>query len=191
MTDSSKLREALLQEAQHFHDRTPALREFAPWPNNLTLAVAEPHGFPALDLIRNWQGDSTFHCAIRRAVDIIDWRQTHSEAEVGRAFLEAYGYCELYGPQGLFHTTEGRAYIGFWGQGLFYPWHHHLAEEIYAVISGEACFEAAGEPAVTLGSGECRQHASHQDHVLRTSTSPVLTLILWRGEGLGGYPVIS
>jgi hypothetical protein len=26
---------------------------------------------------------------------------------------------------------------------------------------------------------------------LRTSTSPILTLILWRGEGLGGYPVIS
>jgi hypothetical protein len=60
MADNDELLWALLQEAQHFHDRTPALREFAPWPNNLTLAGAEPHGFPALDLIRNWQGARHF-----------------------------------------------------------------------------------------------------------------------------------
>ena len=122
---------------------------------------------PALDVMRNWQSEQPFHQAIQRAINVINWRQTYSEAEVGRA------------------------YVGFWGQGLFYPWHHHLAEEIYAVVSGEAYFEAAGDPGVTIGPGECKVHASLQEHALRTPDSPVLSLVLWRGEGLAGDPVIS
>ena len=195
MTDSRKLREALLQEAQRFYEQTPSLQPFTPWPTDLTLAEKipdTPPGInPALDVMQNWQSEQPFHQAIRRAINVISWRQTYSEAEVGRAFLDAFAYFELFGPDGLFRTNEGRAYVGFWGQGLFYPWHHHLAEEIYAVVSGEACFEAAGDPAVTLGPGECNEHASLQEHALRTPDSPTLSLVLWRGEGLAGDPVIS
>jgi mannose-6-phosphate isomerase-like protein (cupin superfamily) len=199
MTDSSKFREALLQEAQRFYDQTPALQTFAPWPTDLTLAENIPDTslslgpdiMLALDVMRNWRSEQPFHQAIQRAINVISWRQTYSEAEVGRAFLDAFAYFELFGPNGLFRTNDGRAYVGFWGQGLFYPWHHHLAEEIYAVVSGEAYFEAAGDPGVTLGPGECKEHASLQEHALRTPDSPVLSLVLWRGEGLAGDPVIS
>ena len=102
-------------------------------------------------------GRATRHFIARSGApyEIIYWRQTYGEAEVGRAFLEAFGYCELYGPQGLFHTNEGPAYIGFWWQGLFYPLHHHLAGEIYAAISGDACYEAAGEPAIRRVQTAC------------------------------------
>ena len=195
MTDSRKLREALLQEAQRFYDQTPALQTFTPWPTDLTLAEkipdTPPDINPALDVMQNWQSEQPFHQAIRRAINVISWRQTYSEAEVGRAFLDAFAYFELFGPDGLFRTNEGRAYVGFWGQGLFYPWHHHLAEEIYAVVSGEAYFEAAGDPGVTIGPGECKEHASLQKYALRTPGSPTLSLVLWRGEGLAGDPVIS
>ena len=176
MTDSSKLREALLQEAQRFYDQTPALQTFSPWLTDLTLAENIPDTslslgpdiMSALDVMRNWQSEQPFHQALQRAINVISWRQTYSEAEVGRAFLDAFAYFELFGPDGLFHTNDGRAYVGFWGQGLFYPWHHHLAEEIYAVVSGEAYFEAAGDPGVTIGPGECKEHASLQEYALRT-----------------------
>ena len=195
MTDSRKLREALLQEAQRFYDQTPALQTFTPWPTDLTLAEkipdTPPDINPALDVMQNWQSEQPFHQAIRRAINVISWRQTYSEAEVGGAFLDAFAFFELFGPNGLFRTNDGRAYVGFWGQGLFYPWHHHLAEEIYAVVSGEAYFEAAGDPGVTIGPGECKEHASLQEHALRTPGSPTLSLVLWRGEGLAGDPVIS
>ena len=176
MTDSSKVREALLQEAQRFYDQTPALQTFSPWLTDLTLAENIPDTslslgpdiMSALDVMRNWQSEQPFHQALQRAINVISWRQTYSEAEVGRAFLDAFAYFELFGPDGLFRTNDGRAYVGFWGQGLFYPWHHHLAEEIYAVVSGEAYFEAAGDPGVTIGPGECKEHASLQEYALRT-----------------------
>ena len=59
------------------------------------------------------------------------------------------------------------------------------------MVSGEAYFEAAGDLGVTLGQGECKEHASLQDHALRTPDSPILSLVLWRGEGLAGDTVIS
>ena len=199
MTDNCKLREALLQEAQRFYDQTPALQTFALWLTDLILAKNIPNTslslgpdiMPALDVIRKWQSEKPFHQAIRRGVNVISWRQTYSEAEVGRAFLDAFAYFELFGQDGLFRTNDGRAYVGFWGQGLFYPWHHHLAEEIYAMMSGEAYFEAAGDTGVTLGPGECKEYASFQEHASRTPDSPVLSLVLWRGEGLAGDLVIS
>ena len=56
MTDSRKLREALLQEAQRFYDQTPALQTFTPWPTDLTLAEkipdTPPDINPALDVMR-------------------------------------------------------------------------------------------------------------------------------------------
>ena len=176
MTDSSKVREALLQEAQRFYDQTPALQTFAPWLTDLTLAENIPDTslslgpgiMSALDVMRNWQSEQPFHQALQRTINVISWRPTYSEAEVGRAFLDAFAYFELFGPDGLFRTNDGRAYVGFWGQGLFYPWHYHLAEEIYAVVSGEAYFEAAGDPGVTIGPGECKEHASLQEYALRT-----------------------
>ena len=102
MTDSSKLREALLQEAQRFYDETPALQTFVPWPTDVTLAENIPDIslnlgldiMPALDVMRNWQSEKPFHQAKQRAINVISWRQTYSEAEVGRT------------------------YVGFWGQGL-------------------------------------------------------------------------
>ena len=42
MTDSSKFREALLQEAQRFYDQTQALQTFATWPTDLTPAENIP-----------------------------------------------------------------------------------------------------------------------------------------------------
>ena len=81
MTDSSKLREALLQEAQRFYNQTPALKIFAPWPTDLTLTENIPDKslslgpdiMPALDVIRKWQSEKPFHQAIQRAVNVINW----------------------------------------------------------------------------------------------------------------------
>ena len=81
MTDSSKLREALLQEALRFYDQTPALQIFAPWPTDLTLAANIPDKslslgpdiMPSLDVMRKWQSEKPFHQAIQRAINVISW----------------------------------------------------------------------------------------------------------------------
>ena len=45
-------------------------------------------------------------------------------------------------------------------RGLFYPWHHHPAEELYVIIAGHAKFEAAGKKTRQLGPGDTIFHAS-------------------------------
>ena len=67
-------------------------------------------------------------------------------------------------------------------KGLFYPWHHHPAEELYVIIAGEAVFEAAGRPPRRLGPGYTAFHASNQPHAMTTEDKPVLAYVLWRGD---------
>ena len=112
MTDNSKPREALLQEAQRFYDQTPALQTVALWPTDLTLAEkipdTPPDINPALDVMQNWQSEQPFHQAIRRAINVISWRQTYSEAEVGRDFIDAFDCFEL-----LCHEIRWKELEGF------------------------------------------------------------------------------
>ena len=134
----------LLAETRAVHDATPPLREFADWPEDLVFERPVPREIPALPTIKAMAGKGALYAALAAVCPHASWVQTYSEAEVGRHFLDHYGHIELFGPAGIFRTQACRAFIGYWGPGLFYPMHDHGAEEIYLVLTGLCLFEAEG-----------------------------------------------
>lgn len=172
---------------------TPELRTFSDWPVDVPSSQLTPTDVPGTALLEGFrdqvpeQALALFE-AILAAIPEAEWRQTYSEDEVGRHFLDRYGYFELLGPSGHFRSDETRAFIGFWGAGLEYDWHHHEAEELYFVLAGEAVFEAEGMQPRTLKPLDHQLHTSNQPHAMNTLDSGVLTFVLWRGAGLGNPP---
>lgn len=170
----------------------PELMGFAGWP----LAAPAPRParpVPAATLLRQWAEGTidatvTLRNSIQDIADFADWRLSYTEDEVGADFLNRYGWFELVGPEGHYHSDMVRAYIAWWGENLYYPWHLHEAEELYYILAGHALFEAEGQPAQVLRAGDTRIHPSNQPHAMTTTDSPVLALILWRGAGLHGAP---
>lgn len=166
-----------------------ALREFVPWPDNPAYAGLLPDPVPAAAQVAAWPADpaspfARLHTAINAIAPAACWRQTYRQDEVGADFLARYGYFELIGPTGHFHDETMRAYVAYWGAGLNYDWHLHEAEEAYFVIAGSAQFMARGQQDVVLSAGGWRIHASNEPHAMITYDQPVLTLVLWRGNGL-------
>lgn len=183
--------EALLTQARIAHESSAELGEFAKWPRDLKYVDIAPALVPATRQMSLWQPESALHSAIQAVVPYADWKQTYTEEEVGFGFLQDYGYLELYGPYGHFYSKTARAFIAYWGQGLYYPAHHHAAEELYFIVSGSATFDAEGLETVRLMPGQTRHHKPNQLHSMTTKDSPVLTYILWKGDGIDGLPVID
>ena len=173
---------AVLNATRALWTTTPSLSAFAAWPDDRVDGTAAASPAPAAAKIIAWQPDedtitTPLHRAIQHAAPHVNWQFIYSEAQVGRHFLDNYGYFELIGPTGHFHSDKCNAYIAYWGPGLYYPAHHHASEELYFVLSGAAA---------TLGPAEHRFHASHQPHAITTTDSGILILVLWRGPDLRG-----
>jgi len=181
----------LLNAAKDVYSSSSALKEFAPWPTDLSYEDKPVVLVPAVRQIKHWSDAHPLHKATQQVADYGNWKQSYTEDEVGFGFLQDYGYLELYGPDGHFKTDAGRAYLGYWGRGLYYPWHRHEAEEIYSVVSGSGYFESQGQEAALLGSGETRMHCSNQPHALTMTDGPILTFVLWRGIGMEGLPLMG
>ena len=180
----------LLAAAHHFYQGSAAMQAFAPWPDDLQPAGLLPRDIPATAIIAGWQDDDSLHKAVQAASPHIHWSHGYTEAEVGRDFLDGFGYLELYGPYGLFHSAKGRGFISFWRRGLDYPWHYHKAEELYAIVSGTARFEAHGDSPEILRAGDTKFHHSNQHHAMQTPDDHVLTFVLWRGNAITEFSKI-
>lgn len=171
---------------------TPVLSQFAGWP--LAIPAAKPaRSVPAGTLLKSWcdghiAATVQLRDALRDLSDYADWQQTYTVEEVGQDFLNRYGWFELVGPSGHYQSDEVRAFIAYWGENLYYPWHLHEAEELYFILAGEALFEAEGQAPVLLKPGDSCLHLSNQPHQMTTGDSPVLALVLWRGSGLAEPP---
>jgi len=181
----------LLAVTRAVHDATPELRGFAGWPTDLVYSAPIPQTLPVIPQIKALAGEGALQAALAAAADHAAWMQTYSEAEVGRHFLDNYGYIELFGPTGIFVSAQGRAFIGYWGKGLHYPMHDHEAEEIYLVLGGCCRFEADGEALADLGPGGVKMHRSFQAHAMEMRDAPMLALCLWRGAGMAGRAYLS
>jgi len=181
----------LLDAARHVYSHSEELQKFAPWPSDLIYVERPEQRVPAVRQIKKWTGTHPLHIATQRVAEFGNWKLTYTEDEVGFGFLQDYGYLELYGPDGHFQTDEGRAYIGYWGRGLYYPWHRHEAEEIYSVVSGSGYFESEGAEPAQLKTGDTRMHQSNQPHALTMTDGPILTFVLWRGAGIAGIPIMG
>ncbi|NOD34852.1 MULTISPECIES: dimethylsulfonioproprionate lyase family protein [unclassified Ruegeria] len=184
--------DSVLEAARHVHQAHPDLSAFGAWPSDLSVAMSEPSHVPAADLVRDcdFRGSDLTQPlidAVKATTHLAHWKQTYTEEEVGADFLSRYGYYELFGPTGHFHSTQLRGYIGYWGAGLIYDWHSHQAEEIYLTLAGGAVFKVESDAAF-VGPNQTRLHSSWQSHAMVTTDQPILTFVLWRGEGMGDLP---
>ena len=163
---------------------TPALAEFADWPETPPARSQVPQILPVTAKIAALSGD-TFIEAIAAAAPEAAWRQTYTQAEVGRAYLDEYGWVELLGPTGHFITDELRAFVGFWGPALQYPAHSHPASEIYLVLKGSARFEVHGWTPRDAGPGETVEIPGGATHAMKIGLQGLLVFALWKGTGIG------
>ena len=175
----------------------PELESFDDLPRAPQRRGIAPASVPALDRItQDFDASDPDKPAVELVRSIIDarnelrWLLTYSEDQVGADFLARYGWFELLGPTGHFHSENRVMFVGYWGANLRYPWHRHAAEEIYAVIDGRCVFERGGQNAIDAQSGVVSHHAPWQPHALFTRSDPVLTLVLQKGAGLNDAPEI-
>jgi hypothetical protein len=119
------------------------------------------------------------------------WGQTYTAADFGPRFVDNYGWMELFGTRG--HFVNDRLAAGFLllGPEVFYPDHHHIAEEIYIPLTGGAEWRMAGSPFQVRQGGEVIHHASGVSHAMRTGREPLLALYLWRGGSLAQRPTVT
>ncbi|NVO57837.1 hypothetical protein HW561_18730 [Rhodobacteraceae bacterium B1Z28] len=182
----------VLGAARNLHRAHPDLADFGPWPDDLSPSGLQPSLVPAANLVREFDlygniATQDLVAAIKATAHLAHWKLTYTEEEVGADFLNRYGYYELFGPTGHFYSNQLRGYVAFWGSGLNYDWHSHKAEELYLTLAGGAMFRIDGEEAF-VGPNQTRMHASWQSHAMVTADQPILTLVLWRGEGMGELP---
>ncbi|KIC41878.1 hypothetical protein RA27_00185 [Ruegeria sp. ANG-R] len=184
--------EDVLEAARQVHQTHPHLTGFGEWPTDLSDSNLQPASVPATRLVGEFDlaGTTATQALVNAVVataELAHWRLTYTEDEVGADFLARYGYYELFGPHGHFHSTQLRGYIAFWGAGLNYGWHSHQAEELYLTLAGEARFKVEGNEAI-ITPGQTRLHESWQSHAMTTTNKPILTFVLWRGDGIGDLP---
>ena len=181
----------LLDEVKQLWMATDSLKAFTDWPDDLIASNPAPNPAPVADKIVAWHPPennktSPLVHAVQQAVFHVNWQFIYTKDEVGQHFLDNYAYFELIGPTGHIWSDQCCAFIGYWGPGLFYPAHNHTSEELYFVLAGHALFASDGDGPATLGPAAHRLHASHQPHVMTTTDSAILTLVLWRGPDLTG-----
>lgn len=182
----------VLEAARQLHQSHPELQAFGPWPTDLTPTGLQPRPIPATELVLDFDLRGTARTqalvdAVRQTAHFANWVRTYTEEEVGADFRNRYGYYELFGPSGHYHSNQLRGYIGYWGAGLNYDWHRHAAEELYLTLAGSAEFKVEDHE-VFMGPDQTRIHGSWQSHAMIMSNQPILNLILWRGEGMAGMP---
>ena len=110
--------ENALTAARGAYDASPALQRFARWPDDLRYHEKEAQIIPALRQINVGPILNPLHTATQDISSYGNWKRTYTEEEVGFGFLQDYGYIELYGPDGHYHSLQGRAYIAYWGAGF-------------------------------------------------------------------------
>ncbi|MEO1026320.1 MAG: dimethylsulfonioproprionate lyase family protein, partial [Pseudomonadota bacterium] len=137
--------DALLASIAVLFEQRAELSAFATFPDQVVWSGLAANLVPAAGQVAAWpSGDdcpeADVHQAVQAVASSAEWRQSYTETEVGKRFLETYGYFELYGPSGHFQCENARGFIAYWGPGLTYDWHDHLAEELYFVLSGAALF---------------------------------------------------
>ena len=178
----------ILDAAWNLYQSHLDLKNFAKWPDDLTNSNLPSRMIPATKLVESFSLNGTTETnplieAIKTNVNLIHWKRTYTEEEVGYDFRNRYGYFELFGPTGHFNSTQLRGFIGFWGNELTYDWHSHEAEEIYLILGGNALFRTKEEE-ILVNPNETRMHYSWESHSMITNKEPILTFILWRGKGI-------
>lgn len=121
----------------------------------------------------------------------LHWAQTYSTGDFGDAFLQRYGWVELFGTRGHFESDVMAGGFLMLGPEIHYPDHHHVAEEIYIPLTGGSFWSKDGAEFAPRRAGEIIHHPSDIRHAMRTERKPLVALYLWRGGPLAQKSIIS
>jgi hypothetical protein len=169
----------------------PALAPFlADWPRTSLRRALHSSHLPVLRWLPEIARDAApfgfeLVAAMYRAAPSLAWRQTYTAKDLDRAFLDNYGWSEIFG-SGNGPLASERIACGFLilGPSTHYPRHRHEAEEIYLPLSGTAAWQQGDAVWQERAPGTLIHHASDEPHAMRTGGSPLLALYLWRSDNL-------
>jgi hypothetical protein len=136
-------------------------------------------------------GSAAANCAdvaeklIRTASDLT-WQQTYTRRDLDEAFLDNYGWTELFGLRGPLVSERLSGGFLLLGPHTLYPRHRHEAEEFYVPLSGTAAWQQGDGIWREKIVGSPIHHASFEPHAMHTADQPLLALYLWRGAQLTG-----
>jgi mannose-6-phosphate isomerase-like protein (cupin superfamily) len=187
--------ERCLTELRALHAACPAIARFAPLPDSLAEQPVTPHDIPAARLMEADEGlfsdgFEAMRDAFIAASPHAQWRETYKGTRMGPDFMNRFAcYC-LIGGGGPYVSDSLGAYVVYMPPGLFYPYHHHPAEELYFILAGEAEFLMEGAPSKTLRPGDHVLHPSNRPHATCTHAHPFMALVLWRGN-MSVKPVLT
>ncbi|RWD63358.1 MAG: transcriptional regulator [Mesorhizobium sp.] len=123
--------------------------------------------------------------------DELRWGQTYTASDFGRAFIDNYGWLEVFGTRGHFVNDDVAAGLLILGPGIVYPDHHHIAEEIYIPLTGGTEWRMGEGGFHVREAGEVIHHASNVSHAMRTGKEPLMALYIWRGGPLAQKSTIG
>jgi len=187
--------EHLLAEVHNAFATTEALNTFCRLPSQFAEQEVTPFHVPAADLMITdtmlaAEETARLRDAFIAASPQAQWRETYKGTRMGSDFMDKFGcYC-LIGGGGPYTSDQMGAYVVYMPPGLYYPFHHHPAEELYYILAGEAEFMLEGEDNKVLRAGEHVFHPSNRPHATQTHDKPFMALVLWRGD-LGTKPVLT
>jgi hypothetical protein len=169
----------------------PALAAFLEdWPRGCRTRASVAGSLPVLRWMAQIEANAggfaaQLVAAVCRAAPSLAWRQTYTARELGRDFLDNYGWSEIIGGSGP--VASERIACGFLmlGPATFYPPHRHEAEEMYLPLSGTAHWLQGDAVWREHRPGTVIHHAGDEPHAMRTGADPLLALYLWRGSLAG------
>jgi hypothetical protein len=175
-----------LLESQQASTIAAFLAEWPQIPQSRFQAAAQLPVLRWLDSIRDDSAafDVDLVAALCALAPQLAWRQTYTEQDIGRAFLDNYGWCAILSREGP--LVSERIACGFLllGPEVHYPRHRHPAEELYLALSGTAAWQQGDGAWARRTPGALLHHAGNEPHAMRTAASPLLALYLWRGADL-------
>jgi hypothetical protein len=133
------------------------------------------------------QTSTKTHAIVQRLVDLaadLPWQQTYTEQQVGKHYLQNYGWFNLLSPEGLFECQSLRISIGVWLKPIFYLEHYHEPEEDYVILAGGGLFRSEGCLDRVCRVGDIVHHVSNQRHSIDMADHDLVALAFWRGGNL-------
>jgi hypothetical protein len=168
----------------------PALAPFlADWPSALGQRAVEAAALPVLRWLPDIARDTAAFgkdlvAAVCRAAASLAWRQTYTARDLDGAFLDNYGWSEIFGASTPLQSERLACGFLILGPATHYPRHRHEAEEIYLPLSGIAAWQQGDAVWRERPPGTLIHHAGEEPHSMHTGAAPLLALYLWRSGDL-------
>ena len=174
-----------------FLQSSDAPRSFlAGWPDAIAATMHLPKSLPVLRHLPHAMGvtlaaTEALAALLVASVGALAWHHGPTEAELGRKFVENYGWTEI------FHADRVACGFLVLGPRTEYPTHRQAAEEICIPLAGTAFWQRGNRPFAPRPPGMIIHHPSWLPHAMRTSNDPLLALYVWRGDLLENRQVLG